>query len=163
MKALKTFVKPFEGPQRRVKIKFKLFFFFAGIGARKVNNTFHAKMESIQYNTCLAITGGIRGTSREKIYEELGLKSLQLRRWYGKLCLFYKVFKNEHPKYLFSKIIFFHLLLLNGITETPILETRRVIQSLREKYLISYDLPQILFLIATILKELNLLQDLDLV
>ena len=30
------------------------------------------------------------------------------------------------------------------------------------KYLISYDLPQILTLIVTIIKELNLLQDLDL-
>ena len=106
------------------------------------NNSFHAKMESIQYNACLAITGAIRGTSREKIYQELGLESLQLRRWYRKLCLFYKVFKNEHPKYLFHLIpvrctsyatrtesnipliktkhnffknSFFHLLLLNEI------------------------------------------------
>ena len=34
------------------------------------NNSFHAKMESSQYNACLAITGAIRGTSREKIYQE---------------------------------------------------------------------------------------------
>ena len=61
-------------------------------------------MESIQYNAWLAITGAIRGTSREKIYQELGLESLQLRRWYRKLCLFYKVFKNENPKYLFHLI-----------------------------------------------------------
>ena len=65
------------------------------------NNSFHAKIESIQYNACVAITGAIRGTSREKIYQELGLESLQLRRWCRKLCLLYKVFKNEHPKYLF--------------------------------------------------------------
>ena len=32
------------------------------------NTFFHAKMESTQYNACLAITGAIRGTSREKIY-----------------------------------------------------------------------------------------------
>ena len=68
------------------------------------NNSFHAKMESIQYNGCLATTGGIRGTSREKIYQELGQESLQLRHWYRKLCLFYKVFKNGHPKYLFNLI-----------------------------------------------------------
>ena len=36
-------------------------------------------------------------------------------------------------------------------------------QPLRKKYLISYDLSQIIFLIVTNLKELNLLQDLDLV
>ena len=44
------------------------------------NNSFQEKMESIQYNACLAITGDIRGTSREKIYQEFGLESLQLRR-----------------------------------------------------------------------------------
>ena len=68
------------------------------------NNSFDAKIESIQYNACLAITGAIRGMSREKTYQELRLESLQLRRWYRKLCLFYKVFKNEHPKYLFNLI-----------------------------------------------------------
>ena len=62
------------------------------------NNSLHAKMESIQYNACLAVTGTMRGKSREKIYQELGLESLHLRRWYRKLCLFYKVFKIEHLK-----------------------------------------------------------------
>ena len=47
---------------------------------------FQKKLESIQYNAALAITGAIRGTSREKIYSELGLESLQDRRWYRKLC-----------------------------------------------------------------------------
>ena len=69
------------------------------------NNYFHAKMESIQYNACLAITGAIWGTSREKIYQELCLEYLQLRRWYRKLCLFDKILKNEHPKYLFHLIL----------------------------------------------------------
>ena len=31
------------------------------------NSTVHDKLESIQYNPCLAITGAIRGTSTEKI------------------------------------------------------------------------------------------------
>ena len=62
------------------------------------SNSLHAKMESIQYNACLAVTGTMRGKSREKIYQELGLESLHLRRWYRKLCLFYKVFKIEHLK-----------------------------------------------------------------
>ena len=42
--------------------------------------------------------------SREKVYQELALGSLQLCRWYRKLWLFYKVFKNEHQKYLFHLI-----------------------------------------------------------
>ena len=40
-------------------------------------------------NTCLVITGAIRGTSKEKLYQELGLESLQLRRWYRKLGMFF--------------------------------------------------------------------------
>ena len=32
-------------------------------------------------NAALARTGAIRGTSREKIYQELGLESLRKRRW----------------------------------------------------------------------------------
>ena len=41
------------------------------------NITFHQKMESIQYNTTLAITGAIRISSKEKLYQELSLESLQ--------------------------------------------------------------------------------------
>ena len=41
------------------------------------NERFHQKLESIQYNACLALSGAIRGSSREKLYHELGLKSLQ--------------------------------------------------------------------------------------
>ena len=38
MKALKTFIKPFEAPQRRVKIKIQVNFFpFSGIGVGRVN------------------------------------------------------------------------------------------------------------------------------
>ena len=33
------------------------------------NNSFHQKIESIQCNAALAITGAIRGYSREKLYQ----------------------------------------------------------------------------------------------
>ena len=52
------------------------------------NNTFHQKMESVQYNATLAITGAVRGSYRENFYQELGLESLQQRRWYRKICYF---------------------------------------------------------------------------
>ena len=45
------------------------------------NETFHQKLESIQYNACLALSGAIRGSSRENLYHDLGLESLQRRRW----------------------------------------------------------------------------------
>ena len=40
-----------------------------------------------------------------KLYQKLlGLESLSLRRWYRNLCLFYKVFKKQHPECLFHSI-----------------------------------------------------------
>ena len=68
------------------------------------NASSHEKFESIQYNACLAFIGTIRGTSKEKRYQELALESLQLRQWYRNLCLFYKIFKNKSPTYLFNLI-----------------------------------------------------------
>ena len=68
------------------------------------NESIHAKLESLQYNTTLAITGAIKGPSTEKIYEELGLESLKLRRWYRKMSFLYKVLKSESPSYLFNTI-----------------------------------------------------------
>ena len=68
------------------------------------NLSFQHKLESIQYRACLAITGAIRGTSKEKIYQELGLESLQSRRWYRNLAMFYKIYKNKSLFYLFNLI-----------------------------------------------------------
>ena len=68
------------------------------------NNSFHRKTQALQYNAALAITGAIKGTSREKNYQELVLESLQQRRWYRNLSLFFKVYKNQCPKYLFDII-----------------------------------------------------------
>ena len=52
----------------------------------------------------LALIGALRDTSKEKIYHELGLESLQIRRWYRKLCLFYQIYKNQSPSYLYNII-----------------------------------------------------------
>jgi len=69
-----------------------------------LNNSFVNKLESVQYRACLAITGAVQGSSKEKLYSELGLESLQNRRWYRRLCTFYKIKTSEHPKYLFDLI-----------------------------------------------------------
>ena len=55
------------------------------------NMCFHHKLESIQYNACLPITSAMQGTSKGKLYQELGLESLQLRLWYRKLGMFCKI------------------------------------------------------------------------
>ena len=52
----------------------------------------------------MAITGAIRGSSKEKLYDELGLETLEKRRWYRKLCCFFKIFRYKCPKYLFNII-----------------------------------------------------------
>ena len=61
------------------------------------NASFHHKLELFQYNVFLALTGGI---SKEKLYQELGLESLQLQRWFRKLCSFLQ----DQPSY-FSNIV----------------------------------------------------------
>ena len=45
------------------------------------------KAERIQYQTALAITGAWQGSSRLKLYEELGWESSSERRWSG---IFYR-------------------------------------------------------------------------
>ena len=44
------------------------------------NEKFIGTLESIQYNATLAITGTIKGTSKEKLYNELGLEYLRDRQ-----------------------------------------------------------------------------------
>ena len=68
------------------------------------NETFHQKLESIQYNICLVLPRAIRGSPREKLYQYLSLESLRRRRWYRDLCLFYKIFNENKPVDLVSLI-----------------------------------------------------------
>ena len=62
--------------------------------------TLSQMIESVQYNAALAITGVIRGSSRETLYHELGFDSLHDRRWCRKLCFYYKIRHNKCPLYL---------------------------------------------------------------
>ena len=50
------------------------------------NSSLSEKIESLQYNAALAITGAIKGSSKEKLDQELGFESLKDRRWVRKLC-----------------------------------------------------------------------------
>ena len=68
------------------------------------DETFHQKLESIQYDACLALSGAIRILSREKLYQKWGLEFLQRWRWYRKFSLFYKIFHENEPLYLFNLI-----------------------------------------------------------
>ena len=68
------------------------------------NQSFCDKLETIQYNAALAITGAVRGTSKEKLYQELGLEYLSSRRWFKRLCLLHKILKTKSPVYLLNLI-----------------------------------------------------------
>ena len=71
---------------------------------RASKESFHKSLESLQYSAAIAITGGIRGTSSEKLFQELGLETLKSRSWLRKLCLFYKSIKEQSAAYLFQLI-----------------------------------------------------------
>ena len=68
------------------------------------NQNFQNKLEIVQYKACLAITGAIQGTSRQKIYDKLGLHTLIKRRWRSKVVI-EKMFGSRHlpaPKLFFN-------------------------------------------------------------
>ena len=68
------------------------------------NEHFCNMIERVQYNAALAITGAIKGTSQQKIYSELGLESLHFRRWFRRLCDFYKIKITQLSSYLYELI-----------------------------------------------------------
>ena len=59
------------------------------------------KLKSYEYNAALAINGAVKGSSREKLYQELSLGTLLKRRWLRRFSLFYKIEKNKSPSCLF--------------------------------------------------------------
>ena len=63
------------------------------------------KIESVQYNAALAITGAIRGTSKEKLYQELGLEFLKDRRWLRRMSYLYKIISTKLSPYLYELIL----------------------------------------------------------
>ena len=73
------------------------------------------KIESVQYNAAFAITGAIRGTSKEKLCQELGFESLKDRRWLRWLCCLNKIVNTKQPAYLYDLIPPFQRSLRNHV------------------------------------------------
>ena len=61
-------------------------------------------VERVQYKEALIVTGCWQGTSRKRLYEELGWESLTDRRWLRRLTVFYKISKGLAPSYLSDHI-----------------------------------------------------------
>ena len=62
------------------------------------------KIETTQCNAASAITGSIRGTSKEKSYQELGFESLKDRRWFRRMSYLHKIIPSKLPPYLYKTI-----------------------------------------------------------
>ena len=72
---------------------------------KPLNESLKRKIEMVQYNAALIITGAFKGTSRDKIYQELGLESLADRRWTRKLIFFHKIILGLLPSNLKDYLI----------------------------------------------------------
>ena len=57
-------------------------------------------IEQVQYKAALIVSGCWQGTSRVKLYDELGWESLTDRRWFRRLALYYKITNEMTPPYL---------------------------------------------------------------
>ena len=72
------------------------------------NKSFHESLESLQYQASLAITRAVIVTSKERFYQQLDLEYFQHRFWFGKLCTFYKMFKNQSSHYQYGLLTTSH-------------------------------------------------------
>ena len=59
------------------------------------DESFHQSFESLKYSSAIAMTGAIRGTSSDKLFQELGLELIKWRRSLRNLCLLFKLIKKS--------------------------------------------------------------------
>ena len=85
-------------------------------------------IERVQYKAVLIVSACWQGTSREKLYEELGWESMSDRRWFRRLTIFYKINNGLAPSYLYDHIPKrneISLTLHNRHDNTPLIKTER--------------------------------------
>ena len=73
------------------------------------------EVERVQYRAALAVTGAWKGTSRTKLYNELGWESLSDRRILHRLLQIQKIITKNTPSYLRDKLP----PVANPFSETP--------------------------------------------
>ena len=61
-------------------------------------------LEQVQYKAALIVSGCWQGTSRVRLYEELGWESLSDRRWCRRLTTLFKILNGNTPAYLAEHI-----------------------------------------------------------
>ena len=69
-----------------------------------VLNSLMENVGRIQYQAALVISGAWRGSSRSKLYEELGWETLSDRRMCRRILQIHKIFYHKTPSYLNDKL-----------------------------------------------------------
>ena len=72
------------------------------------------KIERIQYQAALAVSGSWQGSSRAKLYDELGWESLSDRRRCRRILQVHKIENDNTPFYLKGKLPAHHRPQVNG-------------------------------------------------
>jgi hypothetical protein len=76
-------------------------------------------IESVQYESARIVTGLRKGTSRVKMYGELGWDSLQNRRKKQKLIIMFKALEGVLPNYITNTIISYNNIEPNYMVINP--------------------------------------------
>ena len=63
-----------------------------------------SRVEAIQYHAARVVPGARKGTSREKLYEDLGWESLYHCRNARRLCILYEIINSRFPLYLHATV-----------------------------------------------------------
>ena len=76
------------------------------------------KVERIQYQAALAITGAWQGSSRSKLYDELGWETLSDRRKFRRTLQIHKIINNNTISYLNEKLPHYYREMCSGNIRT---------------------------------------------
>ena len=89
-------------------------------------------LEQVQYKAALIVSGCWQGTSRVRLYDELGWESLSDRRWCRRLTTLFKILNGNTPAYLAEHIPVRSMItqsLRTRATPIPIARTERDIKT----------------------------------
>ena len=70
----------------------------------EMNSSLTKRLESVQYSAALAVAGAWKGTSYDKLLDELGWEYLYHRRWFRRLSHFYSIVNGNSPEYLKAEL-----------------------------------------------------------
>ena len=95
----------------------------------EMNSGLTKRLESVQYSAALAVAGAWKGTSYDKLLDELGWEYLYRRRWFRRLSHFYSIVNGNSPEYLKVELpqpkVYNYNLRSEGVFERPHVRTQR--------------------------------------